>query len=143
MKNQRIAYPKIGDRLRQLRKEHKNAHGKTLSQEDVANILGVEVKTVCGYEKGKNLDVGTILAYSKYFMKNPLELMQDYLPQGSDFSENVTNPIYQAVDQSPEWLRVYYLDKFRQIIEETEAIRTRAIAEYQEEQEKGVKSRKP
>lgn len=59
----------LGERLRQLRKE------KNINREDIANLLGVTVRSVTNYESGqRNLDPNQLIALADYF-----DVSMDYL----------------------------------------------------------------
>ncbi|ABO51295.1 transcriptional regulator, XRE family [Desulforamulus reducens MI-1] len=81
----------IGERLRQLRKE------KNINREDVANLLGVTVRSVTNYESGqRNLDPDQLIALADYY-----DVSMDYLTGRSD---NPKPPQTTTIDD--EWPEV-------------------------------------
>ncbi len=99
----------IGGRLKEIRKK------KNLTQEDIADKLGVSFQQIQKYENGKNRISFSRLYELSSFMKEPLESFVTGIKQEnlgmSDNSQSPLDPSYNdsiSQKETDELLKIYY-----------------------------------
>lgn len=105
-----------GDLFRRLRED------RHLSQEDAAHELGVSVKTIRAWEKGRGIKWPNAQRAGEFYEVDPERLVSRELPEPEDFNDRLA-----ALEGQVAWLRDWAERQEARDLERDEADATRQV----------------